>query len=594
MAKKNKKRKKAISDAIVAEQTRSSLLTLPAVHLGILALMTAIVYSPTIHVPFYFDDFKQIIENPVIQNTLDLGNIANYSTSRFVGYVTFAFDQAIHGNLPQGFHLTNTLIHLFSGWALYGFLMALINSPVLHKQKTSLTWLPLIASLIFVLHPLQTQAVTYIVQRLASLTGMFYISSMALYAWARILTHKASAQRWLFLFSLSCAILAIFTKQNALTLPAAILLIELLFFQQLASRHVWRLFITSMIAAAILITLVNIDPVNQWTRESPVISRPDYFATQVLVLWRYVGLFLVPANQRLEYDVALQTEWFDPVVILALILHISLILVAFRFWRKLPLLCFGILFFYLAHLVESGFIPISDFMFEHRTYLPNVGLSILAAAGLISLLQAPALQPAVLIGTPIIIVIASALTFERNQLWAKPIEFLKAETQLSPNKERVWTSLGKEMMRRNQLKEASVAFSNALTLATIEDGMEVRPATLMNAILLHHYLGEFDDAFELQRLLPLDSISAIERSKLHEVRGISFLNLQKPEQAKIEFTESIHHSPNLNAEAGLATVAILRGDKQMAEARARQVLSQEPKNILANRVLKELGLTTNQ
>ena len=149
-------------------------------------------------------------------------------------------------------------------------------------------------------------------------------------------------------------------------------------------------------------------------------------------------------------------------------------------------------------------------------------------------------------------------------------------------------------MRRNQLREASLAFTRALDLARTEDGMEVRSATLVNAILLHHYLGQFDKAFELQRLLPLDSISAIERSKLHEVRGISFLNLQKTEQAEREFNKSIRDLPNLNAEAGLATVALLYGDKKAAEHRARQVLSQEPKNILATRVLSELGLTTNQ
>ncbi len=593
MAKKSKKRKKvkgdAAIDAVTAHANKPSVLTLPIVHLGVLALMCTLVYSPTFHAPFYLDDFKQIIENPVIQGSLDLANIASYSTARFVGYLTFAFDHSVYGNQAKGFHITNSIIHLLSGWALYGLLMALIVSPALRSQKSRLIWLPLIASLIFVLHPLQTQAVTYIVQRLASLTGMLYIATMAFYAWGRV-----SSKNRFFILSFTCALLACFTKQNALTLPAAVLLLELLFFRQLSAKQVWTLFASTIIATVVLVVLINVDPIDQLTRESPVISRPDYFATQLVVLWRYIGLFGFPVNQRLDYDVALQSDWLDPVILLALALHAGMILAAFRFWNKIPLLSFAILFFYLSHLIESGFIPITDLMFEHRTYLPNVGLSILAATGLVSLLRVPALKPVFLIATPVIIVLASVLTFERNQLWADPIGFLTAETRLSPGKERVWTSLGKELMRRKQLEEASAAFSNALDLDRTDKGMEVRPATLMNAILLHHYLGQFDKAFELQHLLPPNSISVVERSTLHEVRGISFLNLQKPELAKKEFTESIRISPNLNSEAGLATVALLQGNPQNAESRARQVLSQEPKNILATRVLGELGLSINR
>lgn len=564
---------------------KQSTLSLPHVHLGMIAVIVAIVYSPAFHAHFYLDDFIQIIENPMIQNSLDLGAMVQYSLSRFIGYLTFAFDHALYGNTATGYHITNSIIHLLSGWALYGLLTALICSPVLKAKKHGLVWLPLIAAIIFVLHPLQTAAVTYIIQRFASLAGMLYISSMALYAWGRI----TSRYRFYGL-SLVCTILAFMTKENTLTLPAAILLLEFMFFRQLSTKQALHLFVATVLASAILIITVNIGPLDQLTRESQVISRPDYLATQVLVLWRYVGLFFFPFGQRLEYDIILQTNWFDPTILAALVLHACLILGAWRLWHKSPLLSFGILFYYLTHLVESSFIPITDLMFEHRTYLPNVGLSVLVSAGLVSLLRYPRLKPVFLICTPVIFMGLSVLTIERNQLWADQIEFLKAETRLSPNKERVWTSLGKELMRRNRLTEASTAFTNALELAKTKDGLEVLPSTLMNAILLHHYTGQFDKAFKLQRLLPLGSLSAIERSKLHEVSGISYLNLQKVTLAKKEFSESIRHSPNLNSMAGLALVEMLRGEKMLAETHAREVLSQDPNNMLAARVIDELGL----
>jgi Flp pilus assembly protein TadD len=589
MAKRNKKQKKPSANVSIPDSVKPSIVSLPATHLGIIAMMVALVYSPSIGAPFYFDDFRQIIENSVIQNPFDLFTIANYSPARSFGYLTFALDHAFYGNSASGFHITNSFIHLLAGWAVFGLLMALIRSPVLEKQKDELVWLPLIAALIFALHPLQTQAVTYIVQRLASLTGLLYISSLAFYAWGRI-----TSRHWFYLLALTSALLALFTKQNALTLPAAIVLLELMFFRQLSSRQVLYLFIFTLVSVLVFVALVNLDAINQLIRASYTITRPEYLATQVIVLWRYIGLFFFPSGQRLDYDVTLQSDWLDPVVLIAATLHICLILFAYRLWIKSPLVSFSILFFYLTHLVESGVIPIPDLMFEHRTYLPNTGLSILVSFGLVSLLRRSSLKLVFLVSTPALIVITSVLTFERNQLWADQIRFLEAETRLSPDKERVWTSLGKEQMRRGQLKEASISFTRALNLGKTEDGLEVRPATLMNAVLLHHYNGQFDKAFELQRLIPPESFSPIELSKLHEVSGITYLNLGKFSLARKEFSESIFYTPNLNSEAGLATVDLMEGNRLAAEDRARQVLAQEPRNILATRVLDQLGLTTNR
>jgi tetratricopeptide (TPR) repeat protein len=541
----------------------------------VVALAVTVVYWPSFSVPFYLDDFPSIAENPAIQDPANLGAIWDFSKERFFGYLTFALNRGLNGDQVAGYHITNASIHLIAGWALLGLLAALVRSPAMQaRQSEWLHLVPFIAALLFVLHPLQTQAVTYVVQRLASLSAMLYISSLACYAWGRI-----TAKPGLFGLALVC---------NAYTLPAAILLLELLFFRALSVKQRWGLFIVAITSITVVTGAFNLEALDRLTRETSDISRADYFATQLLVLWRYAGLFFYPWQQRLEYDIGLQTDFMDPLLLVALCAHLALVLFAFWIWSRAPLVSFGIFFFYLAHLVESSFLPITDLMFEHRTYLPNMGLSMLVAVGITKLIGYRPLRPVVIIATALILTLSGWLTAERNRLWQDPIAFLKAETQLTPGKERVWTSYGKELMRRGRFKEALLAFGTALNLGRTEDGLEVSSTTLMNAIMALHYTSQYRKAFELERLLPLDVLMPVERSRLHEVKGMSFLKLRQLDRAREEFLQALRFFANPNAEAGLATVDLMQGKHKAAELRARKVLSEQPENILAQEVIKRI------
>lgn len=554
--------------------------------IAIFTILVAATYLWTLDVPFYLDDFSSIPENPAIYDPSNLAAIWGFSHARFVGYFSLSLNYYFGGEAVAGYHLVNIGIHLFAGIALWVLLKAIIRSPALEAQSSvALRWLPMLATLLFLLHPLQTQAVTYIVQRLASLTALFYLASLASYAWARL-----ESKRGLYLAALLFGVLAIFTKQNAATLPAAILLLELVFFHRLSAEGRLTTFVTAAIGLALLVWLFNQPPLASLTSEHADLSRLQYFATQSKVLWHYISSFFYPLHQRIEFDIAPAVTLGSPGVALALAAHGAVIFAAYLLWPRWPLATFGILFYYLTHLVESSFLPIVDLAFEHRTYLPNAGLSIACIFALLQLSERPKWSYAGM-GLAMLILCTSAwLTFERNQLWRDPIAMLTEETRISPNDQRAWTGLGKEHMRRGQFKEALHALGAALNLARTDDGgLEVHPATLLNAILALHYTEQYDKAFNLTRLLPLDALSTVDRSRFHEASGLSLVRLRKHEQARKELlaAQAAFHNPN--AIAGLAFLDLLENDRENARRRAENVLAEQPEHPVARQVIERLA-----
>lgn len=551
---------------------------------ALVAAAVALTYWRTLDVPFYLDDFSSITENLAIRH---FGEVLSYAPERAFGFLTFAVDYRLHGGNPAGYHLTNAVIHFLAGVAVWALLRGLLRAPSATRRDPDgmLRWLPLVAALIFVVHPLQTQAVTYIVQRYASLAALLYIGSMSCYVWGRV---RKSAL--LYLGAVILAGLAFFTKQNSFTLPIALLLVEGLFFRTLGRRQPWFVLGVAGVFVLVVVLAVNIDVVDRIARETPDITRADYFAAQAEILWRYVGLFFAPVGLRIEYDVSLPLGLSSPLVLLALAGHAVAIVGAFGVWRRLPFVAFGILFFYVAQGIESTIFPIRDLMFEHRMYLPLLGLATASTAGFLRLAARVALPVAIRAVTlSALIVVLGVLTVMRNEEWRHPLRLLKADTELSPKSERAWTSYAKELMRRRRFKEALPALGTALNLGRTPDGLEVSPQTLVNAILALYYTGQPKKAATMESWIPEHVLSPVERSRLHEVKGLWLLHTNRLGEARKHFELAAGLYPNAMADAGLAAIDLREGDLEAATAKANLALTQDPNNSLAQRVLSRVG-----
>ncbi|MGK2943733.1 MAG: hypothetical protein ACSLFC_03195 [Desulfuromonadales bacterium] len=209
--------------------------------------------------------------------------------------------------------------------------------------------MPLFAALLFVVHPVQTQAVTYIVQRLTSLTTLFYLLSCVLYVQARLQMAQNSEPgpqpqpqpqpqpvplRVIFLFagSVLMAVLAMKTKETAFTLPLSILLYEIYFFRGPWKR---RLLCLLPIMATLLIvpmTVLDIDGATsdiltdsgEQLRVGSHLSRWDYLVTQIRVIVTYLRLLVYPIKQNLDYDYPIYTTFFTLPILLSFLLLAAL------------------------------------------------------------------------------------------------------------------------------------------------------------------------------------------------------------------------------------------------------------------------------
>jgi tetratricopeptide (TPR) repeat protein len=471
----------------------------------LLALVAA--YYHTLDVPFYLDDYRQIRENSLIYNWQGFGALWEYGPLRIVAYLSFILNYQLGQFNPLTYHLFNLLVHWLAAVGVYGFTRSLLRTPRLAGTipPPALAWLPLFAALLFLLHPLQIQAVTYIVQRLASLAALFYISAMAAFLQARLAGQASHRMLWTGL-CLVFAVLAFFTKQNTFTLPFTLLLLEGMFF----STNWRRLAVASGVLAIGLASLwlvfallfeynpMSLEAMQRLTRDTPSISRTAYLATQLPVLWIYMKLFYLPVGLHLDYAMSALDGFLRAPVLLAIAGHLMVLGLALWAWRRWPLVTFAILFYYLAHGVESSFIPIADVIFEHRTYLPNLGLCLLTGWFLLAML--PRWVPAKAIASIAvgILLVLGVLTWQRNQLWRDPIALWSQNVEVAPTKARGWASLGKHLLDAKRPAEAARAIEESIQLELKENPTAGVDATVLSNMVTALYLMQrYDQALEM-------------------------------------------------------------------------------------------------
>jgi hypothetical protein len=291
----------------------------------LLSVFVAVLYVNTLDVPFQFDDGLNITENPYIK---DLGYFTGESSlesfsregafwRRHLGYLSFALNYSVHGLDVRGYHVVNTAIHIVCTLLVYMLVLFVFRhggmaGRGLEDDRASLA--AFFAALIFAVHPVQTQSVTYIVQRLASMAAMFSLASLNLYAWGR--TAKNGAGRWAMLVAAALmAACAMKTKENAFVVPLLAVALETVFFSgpvtvffsgpvRKRAAYLLPVLLTLAIVPAMFVMSVgvSVDGLEEATRVRAETGRTVYLMTQARVLVTYLRLFMFPVNQNLDYD----------------------------------------------------------------------------------------------------------------------------------------------------------------------------------------------------------------------------------------------------------------------------------------------------
>ena len=457
-----------------------------------LAGLLVLLYANTFTSPWNLDDGPNILDNAplhinnlmpeTLRSTLFAQPFAEGHLYRPVANLSFALNWYMGRDNPLGYHLINTLIHLFAAFFLFKSIIFLLHSPSLKEYaEVDVFFIALLSSTLWAINPVQTQAITYIVQRMASMAAMFFIFAIYNYIRARLARTRRQASIRLIL-CLLFFLLAMGCKENAITLIPSLLLLEVLFFYQKNNRFS-KITLTMLVTANLFFVLaaayyiVDNNLLHFLTRS--IGSRPfslgERLLTEPAILLFYLSLLLYPSSSRLSIDHSfpLSTSLFHPWTTLpALLFTAALLIFAARQWRKRPLLSLAILFFYINQLVESTIIPL-ELVFEHRNYLPSFFLFLPLAEGLRLALNVCKAKSRVLYGSllvilPLLLTSISLGTYSRNSVWATEESLWADAMSKAPDNARPLAKLGEIYGWRKEKTPRNIEIAVALLQKSLD------------------------------------------------------------------------------------------------------------------------------
>jgi tetratricopeptide (TPR) repeat protein len=581
-----------------------------------------VVYSNTLHAPFYFDDVRQIVTNPLIKDLNYFINLPEgrgreiYSDFlvRIVAYFTFALNYAIHGLSVKGYHIVNIWIHIANALLVYSLTILSFKTPLLccSKVRDRSHLIALFSALIFVSHPVQTQAVTYIVQRLASLATMFYLLSLVLYIKWRLKSEQKRnsaivqkhesvkvifsrfpdfrhSELLLYCCSLISAVLAMKSKEIAFTLPLGIVLYEFMFFRGNVRKRL--IFLTPVLLALLIIPFCHLASEKSVEGVQDIaasisgrgeVSRTDYLMTQFRVIVTYLRLLILPINQNLDYAYPVYHTFFTPPVYLSFLLLSAIfaigVYLVFRSRASEPVLrlaAFGIFWFFLALSVESSIIPLT-IIFEHRLYLPSAGLFIAAAVLMFSLPAKYAGRIIVLLS--LVVLVLAVAGYSRNQLWNDPLAFWADVVRKSPGKARPHKGLAEAYVALGRYNEATQEYKAALHLDPYDADNQT------NLMLIHALQGNYDEVFTMYEKLVR---SGMDNARARNYVSQAYFKTGRIAEAERELRTSIQMDPDYDdARFNLGGRLLMeQGRYDEAEQELRAVLKINPEHDKAHNSL---------
>ncbi|MCA9407155.1 MAG: tetratricopeptide repeat protein [Candidatus Omnitrophica bacterium] len=458
-----------------------------------------LIYSHILHSPFQFDDVWFIVDNYTIRDIKNLPliweGVLAYPT-RFITFFTFALNYHFHQLDVFGYHLTNVLIHLLNGGLVYWLVQQLCAATVTLKNKKE-EGVALVSALIFLVHPVQTQAVTFITQRFACLAALFYLLSLCFYIKGRSLSSKNIHY---FVGAGLAAFLGMLSKEMTLTLPLMILLIEYCFFKPQKFKRFKSQYLFLLIGFGLIVPYFYsfklsavFAPKLSLSHLGDQLTPYTYALTQVRVLVTYLRLLFWPVNQNLDYDYPMSTTWADVQVIGSMLILITLLLAGFKIKEKEPLISFGIFWFFLT--LSINFLPRQNVIAEHNLYLPSVGFALAVSAGVFTWTTKKQNLQIVLTG---LILLLGMTTIKRNFIWQTEVKLWEDTVKKSPGKYTVYQNLAQAYINADELDRAQITLAKALQInPNFELAYNDRGNIFLKLGLLKEAIGDFDKAIAI-------------------------------------------------------------------------------------------------
>lgn len=465
---------------------------IPPLALLLLLILAAVLYWPGLQGGFLFDDFPNLAPMGRNGEIRDWPNLLSFIQTGFSGpsgrplsLLSFTLDDWTWPSTPYAFKRTNVLIHLSVGCVLCWTQLKLLQS--FGRPVTEASWIALLGSALWLLHPYFASTTLYVVQRMAQLSTLFVLSGLCAYLHGRMLLTKKPqiAYFWMTGGIGLGTLLGVLSKENGALLPLLALSIEWILGKQPNPSRPARIWIITflLLPSAALITYlalqIDLSPIPWPTRNFNQIER---LLTQPRVIWDYIGQLWLPrieGHGLFQDGIELSRDFFSPAGTLPSIIGIgALLTIAFFARCKWPLWSVAILFFLTGHLLESTVLGL-EIHFEHRNYLPAT-LMFLPVADIIVRYDKASIQRRLFIATSALALI-SFLLYERAQLWSDTDRLQDYWAAANISSPRAHNHIARKLLESGQMED-SISYLHAATRHAPE-------SAFLNFRLLIHQIG---------------------------------------------------------------------------------------------------------
>ena len=564
-------------------------------------------YVTSLDAPFIFDDDRSIVRNEHVHHLWPIGDVLAHARRPVVS-LSLAVNYVLGGLGVWGYRALNLSIHILAGLTLFGVVRrtmliaarqpghgALPPSGPFATERArphhrridasvkSAWWTALVVSLIWVVHPLQTESVTYVIQRAESMMGLFYL--LTLYCVIRGADSPRSLL-WYAAAVLACA-LGMGSKAIMATAPVVVLLYDRLFLSKTllqAVRSRWHLY-TGL--AATWSVLIATGVVGGVFFPSAASGRPavgfgytgvtplTYALSQPGVILHYLRLSLWPHPLCLDYGWPV-ARGAGTIVVPGLVIA-ALVVSTLWLLRWRPTLGFAAAAFFLILAPTSSFIPIKDLAFEHRMYLPLASVVVVCiAVGRVALgylCNRLPLGPRVRMGVAValVVLVAGGLsygTLRRNQDYRDEERMWRGVIAQRPDNARAYYNWGRTLAAVDRLDEAVEAYRESVRL----DPFYASAYYNLGNVLAQ--LEQYDQAAEaLQETLRLDPRHVKAQVHLASI----LLDTGKVDESVARYRAALQLDPrHAMARAGLAKALRVAGRKGEALEAYRVALDIDP------------------
>lgn len=444
----------------------------------LLVILGFALYINTFQNEMFWDDIQFILINQYIKDWQYFPKYFSENIIAGAGYISnywrpmllsvFSIEWHLWKDSAPEYHFVNTSFHIIDAILLFFILFYIFRK----------RWLALLTAIVFLIHPLQTEAVTYVNSLGDSLSVFFIFLGILFYLKFRF-SDKKALQSGAYFLAFIMYIFALMSKETAIVMPAFIFIADFLSLDNGSQKHslkeklkaagkaIWPFLVLTGIYLLLRATVLNFDNTFNFPDKEGVFASTFHFRlfTFFRVLMVYFGLLFWPTNLHMERSVELATSLNSASVIFGSLIFVGLLTLAFTKFKRYPILSFGILWFFIGLIPTSNIlVPVVALLYEHWLYLPMIGIFLILIWLGIFIAKKYNIQKLLLTAFIILLILLSVQTINRNKDWRDPITFYNKTLKFAPQSSRIINNLGATYLSKNSYEQAEKLFKEIIKL----------------------------------------------------------------------------------------------------------------------------------